>query len=342
MREKINPPRDGRITAVALLTVAAAFILSGCNMQSTKANNTSGGGPTVGSVVLSASSLSFGSLTVGSSKTMNITLTNSTSAGGPDVTVSQVKASGTGFTTTASASINLTPGQSTDIAVVFKPAASGSASGSLTFTLVGATNPAAIALSGSGTSNAAGAQLSVSPGTLSFGSVNVGSSKSLSGTVQATNGDVTVSSASWSGSGYAVSGITFPVTVKAGSSAPFTVTFTPQAAGAVPGQVSFISNATNSPAGETFSGTGVQGAVQHTVSLSWIPSTSSVVGYNVYRSAVSGGPYARINGAVTAAASYSDSSVQSGLTYFYVATAVDASSSESGYSGEVAAVIPAP
>src|SRR5579885_2625167 len=54
--------------------------------------------------------------------------------------------------------------------------------------------------------------LAVSPTTLSFGNVNVGSSSSLTATLSASNADVTVSSASWNGTGYTVSGITFPVT----------------------------------------------------------------------------------------------------------------------------------
>ena len=36
-------------------------------------------------------------------------------------------------------------------------------------------------------------------------------------------------------------------------------------------------------------------APQHTVSLSWAASTSTVVSYNVYRGTQSGGPYAVLN-----------------------------------------------
>ena len=78
-------------------------------------------------------------------------------------------------------------------------------------------------------------QLAITPAQLSFGSVNVGSSKNLTETVQASNADVKISSAAWNGAGYSVSGITFPITVKAGASKSFTVTFAPQIAGAVTG-----------------------------------------------------------------------------------------------------------
>jgi fibronectin type 3 domain-containing protein len=38
--------------------------------------------------------------------------------------------------------------------------------------------------------------------------------------------------------------------------------------------------------------------------------------------------------------SYADSNVQSGQTYYYVATSVDASGNESVYSNEVSAIVP--
>jgi fibronectin type 3 domain-containing protein len=40
------------------------------------------------------------------------------------------------------------------------------------------------------------------------------------------------------------------------------------------------------------------------------------------------------------ATNYTDSTVQSGTTYYYVATAVDAAGSESMYSNQVQAVVP--
>jgi fibronectin type 3 domain-containing protein len=76
------------------------------------------------------------------------------------------------------------------------------------------------------------------------------------------------------------------------------------------------------------------------VALSWNASTSTVAGYNVYRGTVSGGPYAKINSSLVAVLDYTDSTVQSSTTYFYVTTAVDSSGNESGFSNEVSATIP--
>ena len=180
--------------------------------------------------------------------------------------------------------------------------------------------------------------LTISPSTLNFGTVTVGNSKSMTGTLSAST-DVTISSADWSGSGYSVSGITFPATVVGGSSVSFGVTFTPQSSGTSTGGVSFMSDASNSPATVNLTGSGGPTS-QHSVDLSWDPSTSQVAGYNVYRGTHSGGPYSRVNSSLETSTSFTDNSVQAGLTYFYVARAVDANSQESVPSNEVSAVIP--
>jgi fibronectin type 3 domain-containing protein len=89
------------------------------------------------------------------------------------------------------------------------------------------------------------------------------------------------------------------------------------------------------------SGTGVQ-LIAHSAALSWTASTSVVAGYNVYRGTVSGGPYSKLNSSLIGPTTYTDSTVQSGQTYFYVVTAVDASNVESAYSNTISAIIPFP
>ena len=115
--------------------------------------------------------------------------------------------------------------------------------------------------------------------------------------------------------------------------------FSPTTVGAPSASITVVSNATGSPATISLSGTGVA-PLQHSAALTWSASTSAVAGYNVYRSTVSGGSYTRINSSLVASASYTDSTVQSGTTYFYVTTAVDSSGMESVYSNEVPATIP--
>ena len=84
----------------------------------------------------------------------------------------------------------------------------------------------------------------------------------------------------------------------------------------------------------------VNAAVQHSVSLTWNASTSTVAGYNVYRTTTTGENYAKINPSLVAALDYTDSTVQNSTTYYYVATAVDSSGNESVISNEVPATIP--
>jgi Abnormal spindle-like microcephaly-assoc'd, ASPM-SPD-2-Hydin len=191
----------------------------------------------------------------------------------------------------------------------------------------------------SSTQTLTGSQLAVAPTTMSFGSVAVGANSIQNGTLTAGDTDITVSSAAWNGQGYSVSGITFPVTVPAGQSVPFTVTFAPQATGSASGSIAFSSNASNSPTAETLTGTGTQQSL-HNVALAWNPSVSQVAGYNVYRGTVSGGPYSKLNRSVNASTVFTDSSVQSGQTYYYVTTSVDANNWESSYSNQASATVP--
>jgi fibronectin type 3 domain-containing protein len=86
------------------------------------------------------------------------------------------------------------------------------------------------------------------------------------------------------------------------------------------------------------SGSSVQ---QHSVSLSWSPSVSTVIGYNVYRGTTPGGPYpTKLTRAPQAETSMVDSTVMGGTTYYYVATSVDQGNVESIFSNQLTAAIP--
>jgi len=78
----------------------------------------------------------------------------------------------------------------------------------------------------------------------------------------------------------------------------------------------------------------------HSVALNWNASTSTnVVGYNLYRSQISGSGYGLVFGAISGT-SITDTTVQNIQTYYYVVTAVDSNGAESVYSNQVQAVIP--
>ena len=191
---------------------------------------------------------------------------------------------------------------------------------------------------GGSSANRGGAagELAVSPSTLDFGQVEVGANSGLTGTLTAGDSSVTVTSADWNGEGYSVSGIVFPVTIRAGQSIPFKITFAPNRTGSAAGRISFQSDAEHAPQA-AFQG---KGTTSHRVTLAWRPAASSVVGYNVYRGAAAQGPYAKINSAVHPKATFTDATVASGKTYFYMTTAVNKNGRESKPSNQVRVTIP--
>ena len=294
------------------------------------------GGGVQAALAVTPTSVSFGNVTVGSPNSQTIQLTNT---GTGVLTISQVSVTtGTGYSASTPALTSLNPGQSTTFNVQFAPASAGSASGSVSVLSNAPNSPAMIPLSGTGV--AATPALSFSTTSLGFGTVNPGSSATQTLTVTNTgNVSVTVSSIAASGTGFSLSGASTPATLTPTQLLTFNVIFSPTAAGSVTGAVTVTSNATGSPTTIALSGTGAQ-ASSHTVALSWNASTSTVSGYNVYRSTTSGSGYVKINSSLLPGLTYTDSNVQSATTYYYVSTAVDSSGTESSYSTQATAVIP--
>src|SRR5438552_3871463 len=324
------PPSSGAVTGSVSIVSNAS--------NSTLKITLSGTGATPGILSASSQTLSFGSVQVNGSATQSETLTNT---GGTTITVSQANVSGgSGFSITGlNLPLTLIAGQSCTFGTTFAPTAAGSVTGTISLTSDASNSTLTISLSGTGT---VPGQLSVSPSTLDFSSVVIGQSKNMTATLSATGSDVTVSSASASTSEFTLSGVSFPFTITAGQSKAVTVTFTPQSSGTASATISFASSASNSPTSESLTGNGTA-PPPHNVDLSWAASSSTdVVGYNVYRATVSGGPFTKINTALNATTAFVDNSVQAGQTYYYVTTAVDGTGLESGYSNQVKTIIPTP
>jgi hypothetical protein len=190
------------------------------------------------------------------------------------------------------------------------------------------------------TVNSATLLLNSSSKSLAFGNVNVSSSSLQSVTLtNAGNSSVTISNVSVAGAGFNASGGLSGVILSPGQTATLSATFAPATAGTVTGGVTLTSNASNSPSVIALSGTGVA-PVAHSVYLSWAPSSSSVTGYNVYTSEISGGPYNKLTTSPVGVTSYTDGSVAATQTYYYVVTAVSSTSGESAYSQQVSATVP--
>jgi len=233
------------------------------------------GGGVQAALTVTPPSVSFGNVTVGIPNSQTIQLTNS---GTGVLTISQLSATGTGYSTSAlTLPLSLNPSQTVTFNVQFAPPSAGSASGSVSIVSNAPNSPAVIGLSGSGVASAQA--LSFSTHNLSFGSVDTGASATQSVMVTNTgNANVTISSILAAGTGFSLSGVGTPATLTPTQSLTFGVIFSPTVAGNATGAVTVTSNASGSPATIALSGTGAQ-ASSHTVALLWQASTSVVSGY---------------------------------------------------------------
>jgi hypothetical protein len=281
-------------------------------------------------------SFDFGNVQSGKKESKLETLTNTGSA---TTTVSQANVTGAGFSLTGlPLPLVLTPSQNYTFEVDFAPQGTGTYNGSIALISDAYNANLTIPLTGKGTP---AGTLSITPETLDFGIVAEGSNKTLPATLKANGAGITIISAGTSSAEFTLGGLTLPLTIPNGQSAPYTVTFTPQQNGVTSGEAVFVSDAANSPTSQSLTGSGAA-APHHRVTLSWNPSVDEVAGYNVYRSGAHGGPYNKLNSALQPTTQYDDDAVSPGQTYYYVSTAVTEGGKESVYSNEAQAVIPTP
>jgi hypothetical protein len=109
------------------------------------------------------------------------------------------------------------------------------------------------------TVNASTLVLNVSPTILSFGSIDTGAASTLAATLtNSGNSNVTISGVGTSGAGFSANNVSSGTVLAPGQSAVLNVTFAPTSTGSVTGGVTVASNATNSPATISMTGSGVQ------------------------------------------------------------------------------------
>ncbi len=218
---------------------------------------TSGTAPAL-SLTPSSSTFPFGEVNVGSRKDLTLTVKNTGTAN--LVVSSATLASRTEFLIGASAWSNrtLAPGESGDIALGFKPSSNGSKTDVLT--IVTNAGNKTINLTGTGVSSGT-PDISISPTSLSFGNVAVGSSKTATFTIS-NPGSAPLSVTSISigtGTGqYTVN--TSATTVPVGGSRTVAVTFKPTSAGSKSGTVAIEAEGINRSLAVLLSGTGTSSA----------------------------------------------------------------------------------
>ncbi len=125
-------------------------------------------GPQTGQLGASPTSLEFGSVVTGESKTQSVTLTNFGGAGDPNIKVSGVSVSGD-FSDDFGSSVTLAPGNTTSFDVTFSPDSAGSQSAQLEIThnAPNTPSPIVIDLSGEGVTDAVPTEPAFGTSTLS-------------------------------------------------------------------------------------------------------------------------------------------------------------------------------
>lgn len=322
--------------------VGVSFLFAGCADYNSHAST-----PTP-ALTVAANSFNFNTVFVGQSATQILHLKNS---GNAPLQISAFSLSNKQFAISGpSLPRTVLPALSLDYTLAFAPTAPGKASASLTISSNAPHSPAAISLAG--VAEKVVVALQVTPASINFGNENLQTTATKNVTLQNT-GDVniTINGVTASGSGFGYSSLSPGFSLSPNQQVIFQVWFRPQTSGAASGTVSILSANLTSPETVSLTGNGVSStpappsppppATQHTVHLTWNPSSSVVAGYRVYRSTTSGMSYNPLFSSPLSALSFDDPSVTNGDTYYYVVTAVDDSGVESLYSNQVTANVPA-
>ncbi|HET8924381.1 MAG TPA: choice-of-anchor D domain-containing protein [Candidatus Acidoferrum sp.] len=212
------------------------------------------GSGTQPAVTLSPTSLAFTAPTVGTtSPPQTVTLKNSGTAPLNIISVSIGGADFGDFFYTFSGGNTLAPGDSIPISITFRPSGGGTRSGQLVITDDATGSPHAVNLTG----NVSGADLSLSPTTLSFARQAVGTTSPPQTVTVVNSGGSPLTINSISISGDFAQATSCGNSVAAGASCAIAVTFKPTGAGMRTGMLSIVDTAPGSPHSVSLSGAGL-------------------------------------------------------------------------------------
>ncbi len=262
--------RSASITRLlaAILAFLGSFATSGCIGYAGNPNATKG------NLVVTPNAIDFGSVGVGSSASQTDIVSNH---GTQDLTLTNISATGAGFSISGFPGRTvLAPGHTIKLTVTFKPGSTGKQTGKISIST--STQPAQVMATLTGTG--ATSRLSMTPSAVNFGNVSVGSpaSQTMKLTDQGTE-SVLIISASISGTGFSVSGLSTPQTLMPNQSVTFTVEFNPKTAGSETGKISVIANGGTEAI--DLSGVGVSSSVGLTASTTSLAFGNVKVGSTV-------------------------------------------------------------
>ena len=202
-------------------------------------------------ISLSSGTLDFSTVLVGATAMLPVTITNNATS----------SASLNSYTATGDYSVaagtcpqpsgTLAAGASCTLQVTFAPSQGGTRTGTLSIATSAAPLPLGVALTGVG----AQSQLQITPSALAFGSVNLGSSASLSLTLKNAGATSITGIALTTTGDYAITAPCGTTVLAVGASCSVTIAFTPIAPGGRQGTLTVTSSDPGSPAAIPLSGT---------------------------------------------------------------------------------------
>ncbi len=222
---------------------------------------------------LTAYSLTFGSLAVGTTSTpRDIILIN---GGGATLNISSIVATGN-FAQTNTCGGSVAAGASCTISIKFTPSTSGALSGSVTLTDNALGGPQVITLSGTGTVPV----VNLSLATLTFSAQALGST-SAAQTITVTNSGNGALNLAITATGDFAQTNTCGASVAPAATCTISITFIPRATGPLTGAVTLTDNALGSPQAITLNGTGTGGVIVAGVAFKSGVSAATVTVYAI-------------------------------------------------------------
>jgi hypothetical protein len=259
---------EGRTTTGSAIDIGAYELNGGNATPPPNAPSRCGAGSSPApSANLSVNSLTFAAQTLNTtSPSQSVTLTN---AGNASLTISSIALAGTNpgdFHQSNNCGASLAAGSSCSIGLTFAPVANGARLATLSVSDNASGSPQSVSLSGTGVSAAPVATLS--PLSLTFGSLASGTT-SPAQQVQLTNsGNAVLNISSITASGDFAETNNCGATLAFGTNCTISVTFTPTAGGTRTGTLSVTDDAAGSPQKTSLSGTGLAPAPSVSVSPS--------------------------------------------------------------------------
>ena len=209
-----------------------------------------------GRLTFSPTAANFGNVNLGSTTAIHVTITNT---GSTSLPITQESLHANEYTVSGiTLPMSIAAGASVVMTVKFTPTQAGAVSG---YIVIGYGSTDALVnydLSGTGVAATGSGTFAATPNNVAFGNLPVGTSSSQS--VQLKNGgtqSVTISSATQSGTGFAMSGLTTPFTLAPGGTSNLTLKFAPAATGTDSGTLTLKNSAGVTALTLGMSGTGI-------------------------------------------------------------------------------------